>query len=286
MRRLALAALALALLTTGCGSSRPTERAQLAAYIKQVNKIESALTAPLTAVTRAGAEFASERSAGVTSANNLLDAAHERTLLRAWRQIRTLRGRLAAVKPPQAALHLHKLLLALIDGQASLTRQVAKLIVFLPGFARALSPLDPATRRLESVLVRQRAPGPAAVSALFAAKAAALRQFRSVVDGVLIQLRRLQPPPVSKPGYDAQVSALGGMSTSAGRLADALAGGAPTNVAPLLVAFDRAATSNQTVAVQRAEIAAVRAYDAQSVKLETLSRQIERERLRLADTLK
>jgi hypothetical protein len=76
------------------------------------------------------------------------------------------------------------------------------------------------------------------------------------------------------------------MSTSAGRLADALAGGAPTNVAPLLVAFDRAATSNQTVAVQRAEIAAVRAYDAQSVKLETLSRQIERERLRLADTLK
>jgi hypothetical protein len=91
---------------------------------------------------------------------------------------------------------------------------------------------------------------------------------------------------VSKPAYTAELSSLRGMGTSAHRLADKLAGGSPGNVAPLLVAFDKAAFAPHTRSVQKAQIAAIRAYDARSARLSTLSAAISRERLRLATSLK
>jgi hypothetical protein len=119
-----------------------------------------------------------------------------------------------------------------------MTREVAELVVFLPRFQAALEPLAPDTNRLEVVLSQQSAYGQAAVAAVFAAKAAALRQFRGEVDGVAGQLRKLQPPAVSKPSYDGQLTSLTGMATSAGRLATALETGAQANIAPLLTASE------------------------------------------------
>ena len=135
------------------------------------------------------------------------------------------------------------------------------------------------------MLSRRSAAGAPAVAGVYATKAAALRNFQATVDAILARLRKLRPPPVSKPGYVAQLVSLGGMGNSAGRLAAALAHGAPSNVQPVIAQFDNAATSTHAVAVQRAEIAAARAYNSRSAALAGLSREVALERARLANAL-
>jgi hypothetical protein len=68
-------------------------------------------------------------------------------------------------------------------------------------------------------------------------------------------------------------------------LAGALTGGPHGNIRQLLVDFDKAAASTQTIAAQKAHIAAVKAYDGQTSRLATLLRAAEEERLRLANNL-
>jgi hypothetical protein len=76
------------------------------------------------------------------------------------------------------------------------------------------------------------------------------------------------------------------MGSSAGRLASALAGGAPSNVSQPLRAFDRAVASEHSVAAQRAQIAALRAYNAQRMMVTRLAQEIQTEQARLSDTVK
>lgn len=281
--RRGLSALVLGGLLAGCGQQQG-QRAAVAGYLRQVNRIETQLAAPLSKVTATGGQFAQQQHSG-GSLTSLLPASEEQALLRSWSQIELLRAHLAGLKTPASALHLRSLLLQVVDGQATLTHELAQLVVFLPGYGQALRPLAPATRRLEVALSQQTAFGTAAVAAVYANKAAALRRFQSSLGGVLTKLRKLHPPAVSRPEYTGQLSALEGMSRAAGQLAAALQGGAPGNVQPLLAKFDRAATSNQTTAAQRARIAAVRTYDGESTRLARLSQEAERERLRLANSL-
>jgi len=293
-RRSALAVILLALLAGGCGQ-QSTQRPAVAGYVKQVNAIEASLATPLASVASAGNAFSQEqrssdgntpspkqRSAGILT----LGPSPEQTLQKALVKIGALRTRLAAISTPLPAEHLRALLLELIDDQAAMTRQVAELVAFLPRYSVALRSLAPATKQLETVLSQRSANGAAAVSTAFASKAAALRRFQATTSAMVVQLRRLRPPTVSKPGFKAQVIALQGMGASAGRLAAALASGATSSVGPVLTQFDRAAASTNTVAVQKAEIAAAHAYDARVAALDALSRKVELERLRLSNGLR
>jgi hypothetical protein len=252
-----------------------------------VGRIEAALAGPLAAVTRSGAQFSREQSAGSSAITGVFKLSPEPGLLKALAQIRALRARLAALTTPPPAVRLRALLLELIDGQAGMTREVAELVAFLPRYNAGLGALGPATTRLKLALSQRTARGAAAVAAVYAAKAAALRQFQASVDKILAQLRRLRPPAVSEPSYRAQLASLEGMGTSAGRLAAALAsGGGTSNVQPLLQQFDRAAASSRTVAVQKEEIAAVRAYNSRSAALTRLSQAVAEEHQRLAERVK
>lgn len=289
----ALAVILLALLAGGCGQQQTSQRPAVADYVKQVNGIEAALAAPLASVTSAGNQFSQNQRAGGSVLSQrpagksilTLGPSPERTLQKAWIEIRALRTRLAAVRTPPSAERLRTLLLELIDGQAAMTHQIAELVAFLPGYTAALGPLAPAIRRLETALNQRTAYGAAAVNAVFASKAAALRGFQATTGSMLVQLHRLRPPPVSQPGYKAQVSALKEMGSSAGRLAAALASGGTSNVGPVLAEFDRAAANTDTVAVQKAEIAAARAYDSRVAALDTLSQKVALERLQLSNSL-
>jgi hypothetical protein len=254
--------------------------------MKQAGQIEAALAAPLAGVSQAGAHFGQAQTARATLVDRLVGASAEPALLSAWRQIESLRGRLAALPAPAPATRLRSLVLQMVDLEARTTREVAMLVAFLPRFAAALRPLGPATQRLELVLSQRSAYGAAAVAAAYAGKAAALRHFQSSADAILGRLRRLRPPAVSRPGYRAQLVALEGMSTDAGLLARSLENGAQGDVGQLLTDFDRAALSTQSAAAQNAQIASIRVYDSQPDKLATLSVEIDRERARLADTLR
>jgi hypothetical protein len=286
VRRAAAAALALALLLGGCGSgSQNTSRAGVARYVAAVNATERQLSAPLADVTRTIVAYsqAARSKRGVAAAAP--PAAEAQSLLRDGAQIDNLRGRLAALPAPAPARQLRAQLVELVDRQATLTRQMAKLVRFLPGFSLAMAPLGPALLRLERVLSISQAQGSAAVAQVYAEKAAALLDFRGVAVGILQALRSLDPPTVSVPPYRAQVRAVGTMVSTAGALARALSAGSAAQARPLLIAFSQAAAGPSSVAAQRARIAAIRAYDARLRSLNRLAEQASRERLRLSKTL-
>lgn len=282
MRRwLALTASATVLVIAGCGQS-PSQRPALARYIRQVNRIEAKLATPLESITKLGGQFARAQGIGGSSLSGFVE---QGTMSSALGRIGRLRAQLTSLNTPAPALRLRKLLVELIDRQVRMADELQKLVVFLPRFSAVLAPLSADISRLEAVLSQQTAYGAAAVSAVYTRKATALRSFQASLERMLGKLRGLHPPAVSKPDYDAQVRALSGMSANAGKLAGALAGGAPGSVAPILTAFDHAAASAQSAAVEKAHAAAVRSYNRQIAQLNQLSQEAQRERLRLADTL-
>jgi hypothetical protein len=276
-------ALVAALAAGGCGSQTHAPARREAAYITQVNRIESQLAAPLQAVTRTSAAVAGRPS---VSHRQVIARTEAASLAASLARIEALRRRLAALPAPAAAHHLRGLLLEFVDQQASLTRQTAQLIAFLPAFDGALRPLGPATIRLKRVLAITQAYGAAAVQAVYAEKATALRAFRATLERILSRLSRLRPPAVSRPAYRAQVDSLQRMSGAAGRLAVAVAAGDSAGIAAQLAAFDRAAGAARSAPEQRSQATADRAYNAQVVRVQTLAAAAERERLRLAQTLR
>ncbi|MGH2927153.1 MAG: hypothetical protein ACRDL8_03010 [Solirubrobacteraceae bacterium] len=99
------------------------------------------------------------------------------------------------------------------------------------------------------------------------------------------RLKRLQPPRLALPEYRTQLASLAGLRASAGRLAGALAAGSGAGLSKLLLSFNRSASLSHTVAAQRAQIAAVRAWDRGLVGLRKLSVAVARERYRLVRTV-
>ncbi len=280
----AVLVLVLAVAPAGCGQQSSSQRTQVARYISEIKSEEATLTPALMAVTQVSAQVAANGGRILLGKTPLLT--QERRLNGALIQIQAQEARLRGLSYPAAAAHLRSLVLAMSSDQATLTHQLALLVAFLPRFNSAVSPLQGALARLERVLSQRQARGSAAVFALYAAKAQALRSFQGTTRQIADHLRPLIPPPVSRPAYEAQLTSLRGMGASAGSLARALAAGSPGDVRPLLIQFDRAALATHSRSVQQQQIAAIRAYDAQSERLTTLSEAISRERLRLSNTLR
>jgi hypothetical protein len=270
----------------GCGTTAKTPRTQTAAYLKRVNAVEKQLNKPLLDVSRAGARFAHQRQGGTGSLGGLVSAPDVMPLQTDLRRIRALRAQLAAIPAPVPVTTLRGLLLRLIDRQAYLTQQTIELERFLPGFNIALGPLVPASKQLEQVLRISSGYGTAAVQSVYVQKATALKSFQHTLQGVLDKLRRLRAPAVSRPSYRAQFEAVQGMSSSAGKLAVALVNHDATAVPVLLAAFNRAAATPRTLGVQRAQIAAAKAYNRTAGQLSALATQAARERLRLSNSLR
>jgi hypothetical protein len=283
--RFMLAMLAVPLLLAGCGSTH-SSRPAVARYIKQVNAIEAQLAGPLGRVTKAGSQFASSGSRTGGTLGSLSGLAQQQSLLSAQVRIRSLARKLAAIAPPPGAAELRKLVLELSSGEAGMTHELTELVEFLPRFSSGLQSLTPATAKLRAALAvtQPLGSGAAGATAELAVKERALLLYQRELADVVRRLRRLVPPPVSRPQYVTEVGTLRRMSADAGRLARALTAGAP-DVRSLLVAFDTAAEGTQTVAAQRAEIAAIRAYNARVSRLSLLAQKVEAERLKLANTL-
>lgn len=270
----------------GCGSARSTPRQALRHYLVKVNAVERQLVKPLAQVTKADAQFAHDQShRGAAATFDLLTRAPQHELLQADAQVRSLGGQLAAIPVPATARQLRTLVLRLIEAQSKLTRLSAKLVVFLPGFAAAMTPLGPALHQLERVLSVNQASGAAAVQAVYTEKESALLRFRATLDHIVRVLRHLPTPRPLKPNYQAQLRAVQGMSLSAGRLARALQQGSGSAIPQLLTSFDNAAVLPQTLPVQKAEIAAIKTYNAQVRHLTALAEQAQRERQRLVSEL-
>jgi hypothetical protein len=280
-----LALVALILMLAGCGGKvRNDPRSRVAAYLTRVDRTERQLTRPLSDVSRVAARMAVSR--GSSGVRPVATGSEVSLLFGDLREIRLVGDRLATIPAPASATRLRATLVTLVDQQASLTRQVAELETFLPRFRGELAPLAPASRRLERVLVVTQAYGAAAVQAVLAQKAAALRAFQATLHGMLTRLSKLHPPPVSVAGYRAQVAALRGMSAGAGRLATALSSGTSSEVPALLTSFDQAAALPQSRSVLHAQVSAARAYNRKVAQLRALAARAIDERLRLQYSLR
>ena len=277
----ALVAVALAgcIALAACGGSGhpPSAARAVSRYLSGVDAVERSLASPLRSVSRVTAEL------GVRGSHPTVAEADG--LMAALRRIEILRARLADLRAPTEAARLRSLLLELVDSEATLTRQTAALVAFLPPFSSALAAISPATSRLARELADNRGTTAAAVAALDARKADALRSFRATIDGVLARLLPLRPPPVSLAGWRAQVSSLRGMAAAAGALAAALSSGSVRTVPALLGRLEAAASATRALTVQRAQRAAIRSYDARLAGLSTLAVAAQQARARLAAKL-
>jgi hypothetical protein len=271
-----LAAVALALLVAGCGSSSPPiSRPAIAAYVIRVNTIETQLAAPLKTVTVAGARLA--------ASTNTVNHVQVTRLRRAGSQIRALRRKLSRLPAPGAARQLRILVLLLAGGEVDMTNELSGLFEFLPRYNEALREIGPSTTQLQIALAG-RAGGSSGARAALDADARALDRYRTALAALARTLRSLMPPPVAKPQYGAELRALSAMQASAGTLAQALTSGS-RDAPSKLVVFERAAVQTESLPAQRVEIAAIRSYDASVAKLDTLAQQIAEVRLKLAQTI-
>jgi hypothetical protein len=268
--RVAVAALAVALLVTACGGGPSAEHKAVANYLGLVNSTENKLAGSLKAVTKANQDFARKQASPKVEAE----------LVQSEQTMQKMQRELAAITPPPQAKHVHAMLLELVQREVALTHEVYLLSIFLPRYNADLQPMGAADSSLETELGRS-AKGKAAAKALDAQKAEALTSYASIADGVVVRLRALDPPAVWRPAYEGQVSALVQVRNSGIALAQAIEANRAAAIPSLLRRFDSAALADQSLAIQKRQIAAVNAYDRKVNSLIDLARGIERERNRL-----
>jgi hypothetical protein len=269
-RALAVVAVAAALVAAGCGGGN-SKKAAITDYVDRVNAVEQQLAKPFAAVTKANQSFARAKTR---------DPQLEKQLAKSERTMRTLSRRLAAIEAPTEVTHLRALLLELVNRQLTLTREVHQLYEFVPAFQADLKPLAAANATLSNELHKTATTG-AATTALDAEKAAALETYAGILDGVIVKLRRLDPPPVWQPGYTVQLTSLDHLRSTARALADAIRANRAAALPPLLERFDRAAVAGRSTPAQKAQRAAVLAYNGRISSLVKLTRRIGAEQVRL-----
>jgi hypothetical protein len=297
MRAAALALAAfLLLVASACGggghSSSKAERRAVTQYINEVNVVERQLNARIVRASLAYRRFSTSPAAL---------AREHRQFSAAADSFAALRRRLARVRAPALALRLRARLLALIDAETSVARELAVFTTFLPTFRSTLAPLPAANARLTTGLTHVATPKPKrvrrsklkqaraaylrAVAASAAQQAAVVSAYTSTVAAIERRLAALHPPAVLAPTYRTQLQTLGRVRAVGDELAAALRTGKFGRVATLDRQFRAAALATSSLVAQRAQIAAIRAYDAQVKRISTLAGQVERERERLQKSL-
>jgi len=296
--RLGLAAAALAtVLLAGCGggsNDAAARRQAVTLYVNRVNATERQMRVPLLEMAKAYRGF-STRPAKLALARP--------RLLKAERTLRALDRRLGTADTPPDAAVLNSLLLQLVGAEVGLAHEVNQLAAFLPRFTAALRPFAPANAKLSAALTAAHVTPPklvrptakqvkvaraaykSALARAAAQQAAALDAYARSASDVAARLRALDPPPAMAPALETEVATLGRIDRSAVALAAALRQGKQADVTRLNRAFAEASRSGNSLSAQRAEIAAVKAYDARVRAIGALALRVDRERARLQRAL-
>lgn len=247
-----------------------TQRVAVSRYITQVDAVEQRMTYALSEVASAYREFTSSRSLSPATARGLAQA--ERTLV-------ALHARVAGVDAPPQARHLRSLIVKLVGQETEITHEVDGLVHFTPAFRSAVSTLQTAATALSRRLSAAQAPKPhslrgtpaqikkaraaynAAANVAAATQADAVAAYDDALAAIIRRLRQLSPPAVFAPAYQAQLVALEDTVAAGARLAAELRNSKRSHVAELSRAFTVATRRAQSTSAQRAEIAAVVAYN-------------------------
>jgi hypothetical protein len=268
MRRVALAAVAVVLLVSGCGGGHKARRNAVTDYINRVNATQVGMRTQLLAVERAYRDFG--RKKGPTLAQL------EPRLAKAERTIRVLQRHVKALRPPPDAQKLHVLLLQLVADERGVAHELVQLAQFSPRFSAALAPLAPAGVALRDSFKK---------ATKAKTQADALDAYAVAIAGVLDRLRPVQAPPAFQPALASQRASLTHVRASAIALADGLRKKNRVGLPKLIQSFTNAGLASQSLAEQRARIAAITAYNGRIDELANVGHQIDLERVRLEKAL-
>ena len=287
----AAGAVAAAVIVTVWGGPRSTQKHDsVVLYIKDVNALERRMRRPLTSALDAYRSFAGKGTS---------DAAVAGDLGRAEQTLQTLRRQLVALPAPPAAAQLRGLLVDLANSEVAIAREVRGLAVFNPRFTALVARSSAVGKKLDTSLKAVKAVKPhrirgtkaqvakaqaafnAASDRAAAQQADAVDAYRAALGGVLAQMRRLRPPAVMAPLYRAQVQALSESRRAGAALATELRRKPRPNVAVLARRFALAARSAGSVAAQRKQIVAVKAYNARVRAVDGFQKRIRDELGRL-----
>jgi len=247
------------LAVSGCGSSK---NEALKRYVQQVNAVASGMRFELGQVAAVNASFR-------TSADL---AALAPKFARAQRSLGTFAARLAALAPPPEAKPVATTLAKLVSVERALVTELHRFAVFLPAFRKALAPYSRAVAAFQKA---------ARVVKTAKEEASVVDVYANALSQPLAALAQLSPPAVLAPTYMTQVSLLRSSRTTALSLAAALRAGRAARAHALLVHLSQIAVSGGSLSAQRAQIAAVRAYDAEVARATTLQNRAQLELVHL-----
>ena len=286
----AAAAVGAALTVTLVGRSSSPKHKAVAAYITDVDQIQQQMRAQLTNTVKAYREFAS----GGTLAKTLVPQ-----LTQAESTLRKLQRRSVALPAPGTARHLRVLLIRLTGSEVSTAHEVRQLAAFAPGYSallkqaktagvdlsRALAAVKPPQthkiRGTKKQVQKAQAKFAAAAAAAAAQQADAVDAYDSRIARVQRGLRKLDPPPVMIPAYRTQVQTLEASRTAGSALAQELRKKNRSRVAVFGRKFTLAARIAGSVSAQKAQIAAIKAYNHRVRAIGTLQGDIQQELARL-----
>jgi hypothetical protein len=287
----AAVAVGAALIVTLAGRSpaSPKHKA-VAAYIKAVDQIQQQMQAQLTKTAKAYRAFSNGRAPSKTLTPQLLQA--EQTLQR-------LRRRIVALPAPAPAKHLRALLIQLTDSEVSSAHEIGRLSAYAPQYSavlkqakvagadlsRGLAAVKPPTahkiRGTKQQVQKAQAAFAAAAAAAAAHQADAIDAYVATIAAVAARLRKLRPPPVMSPSYRTELQTLEASRRSGLALALELRKAKRSQVAVLGRKFTLAARLAGSVSAQRAQIAAIKAYNVRVRAVGTLQGKIQQELARL-----
>lgn len=290
MTRRCLLACLLLLLVAGCGASAADKRKHAVNdYLDRVNRAETQVVSQSATIDAALRAF----TPGGTTPAELGG------LVRARATLRDALGNVRALQPPLEAVRLHRDIVRLLALEASVTNELVWSARFIPQLAAAVQPVGAAAaalaRDLGTVTTNSVAVG--AVSPRLPARpssaptdvllryASAFARYRKALEPISRRLDRLSAPPALAPDLAAEQRAVRRSVLLGAAIERALLDhDIPAANAGIRALFD-VAKELKSVRTQKAEAAAVRAYDRRLVRITKLAAAVATERQRLVQTV-
>lgn len=289
----ALAVTAAVVVTVAGRSSESPKHKAVARYIEDVDGIQQRMQVELLKSVKAYRDFSSTGAVETKLLPQLIAA--ERTL-------RGLSRRLTALPAPAPATRLRALLVQLVQAEVDVAGEVNRLAVFAPRYAALLRQSATAAATLSRALKAIKQPQArqikgtktqvAAAHAAFNAAAAraaaqeadAVEAYDAAIWSVRRRLQKLEPPEVMRPTYHVQLSMLAASAAAGSALARELRKDVRSGLPVLGRRFTEASRVAAAVSAQKAEIAAIKAYNRRVRAIGTLQGRIQAELARLQRT--
>lgn len=258
--------IAAVVVLSGCGGGNHARRNAVNEYFDRVDAAQTPVRLEAGPIQQAFARFSTVHNT----------KSEMRALVRAQTLLERVQRKVQRVRPPGDARRIHADLVRLYGMQAGVASELVAMTHFVPRYEAALVPLKPAHAALTTDL--KAAKGWRKIAAAFG-------RYRSSLAVVLAGIARLSPPATLRPAFEAERTALQRSTVLCASIENALAKHDVKKTAAGVQALAGLGAETSVARVQRAQLAAAKAYNARLARISSLTTQIGRERNQLVGSL-